>query len=378
MGERIDFPDVREGDRWPPDAGAPAPRPVLQFINAANFAGKAITPREWHVEGLIPARNVTMLSGDGATGKTLLALQLAAATVTGTSWIGQLPAKGRTVFVTAEDDMDELHRRMADVCRGQGLRMQDLGGLDLLSLAGMDALLASPEGRSDLLRSTPLFASLEEAVLERRPALLIIDPLADVFGGDEIRKTQARQFIALLRGLSIRADTSTLLLSHPSQAGMSSGEGTSGNVGWSNSVRSRMYFERPRRDRDDDAVVDPDTRVLSLKKSNYGPPSMTINLKWSGGVFALQGGSSSFGFSPQDADARFLDLLATFDREGRNVTSVPCSTFAPKLFAQHPDARGIKKADFQSAMNRLFGDGKIKLLTEGSPARQRSRIVAAT
>ncbi len=41
------------------------------------------------VPGLIPAGNVTLLAGDGGTGKSLLAQQLADATVMGGTWLGQ-------------------------------------------------------------------------------------------------------------------------------------------------------------------------------------------------------------------------------------------------------------------------------------------------
>jgi hypothetical protein len=54
---------------------------ALAFISAATLADRPIPVRGWHVEGLIPAENVTLLNGDGGTGKSLVALQLSVATV---------------------------------------------------------------------------------------------------------------------------------------------------------------------------------------------------------------------------------------------------------------------------------------------------------
>lgn len=56
------------------DAGVP---PSFKIFSLAEFDGKPIPEREWVVEGLIPARNVTDLSGDGGVGNAdqLLALQ---------------------------------------------------------------------------------------------------------------------------------------------------------------------------------------------------------------------------------------------------------------------------------------------------------------
>jgi RecA-family ATPase len=40
----------------------------------------------------------------------------------------------------------------------------------------------------------------------------------------------------MLRGLAINYQHATLMLAHPSLAGMASGSGSSGSTGWSNSV----------------------------------------------------------------------------------------------------------------------------------------------
>jgi RecA-family ATPase len=66
----------------------------------------------------VPDRTVTLLYGDGGTGKSLLALQLAAATALGVKWIGLQPAHGPVLYLSAEDDLDELHRRLGRVDKG--------------------------------------------------------------------------------------------------------------------------------------------------------------------------------------------------------------------------------------------------------------------
>src|SRR5258706_2378883 len=40
---------------------------ALSAISVARFADQPVPPREWHVSGLIPAKNTTSLSGDGGT-----------------------------------------------------------------------------------------------------------------------------------------------------------------------------------------------------------------------------------------------------------------------------------------------------------------------
>src|SRR5450432_852108 len=81
--------------------------PTLAFFNAASLQGERIPSRLWHVPELIPGGEITLLSGDGGTGKSLLALQLAVATAAALLWIGTHPANGRAMFISAEDDAKE-------------------------------------------------------------------------------------------------------------------------------------------------------------------------------------------------------------------------------------------------------------------------------
>ena len=56
---------------------------------------------------LIPQKTVTLFSGDGGTGKSLLSLQLAVGVVTGRGWIGKAVSGGSVIYMSAEDDDDE-------------------------------------------------------------------------------------------------------------------------------------------------------------------------------------------------------------------------------------------------------------------------------
>jgi hypothetical protein len=98
-----------------PGAGAGqgrGPPPELHIISVASLAGKPVPPREWFVPDVIIANRVTILSGNGGDGKSLLAAQLGVATVTETDWIGYLPKPGGVIYASAEDDPDEIHRRI--------------------------------------------------------------------------------------------------------------------------------------------------------------------------------------------------------------------------------------------------------------------------
>ena len=70
---------------------------------------------------------------------------------------------------------------------------------------------------------------------------------------------------------------------------MNSGSGTSGNAGWNNSVRSRLYFER-RIVRDGLKAIEDDTniRVLKTMKANRAASGGQIVLRYDHGQFVRE------------------------------------------------------------------------------------------
>jgi AAA domain len=105
-----------------PDGGpAPEATAELPVITAAAFAGEPVPPRRWIVQDMIPDRTVSILAGDGGDGKTTLVLQLAAAIAGDRPWLGYNPESGGVLFVSAEDDRNEIHRRLAAIAISLGV-----------------------------------------------------------------------------------------------------------------------------------------------------------------------------------------------------------------------------------------------------------------
>ncbi|MFN3824094.1 MAG: AAA family ATPase [Pseudorhodobacter sp.] len=353
-----------------PGAGPIIPRAerASRFYDASTLKDKPVPPREWLVPDLVPQKTITLFSGDGGTGKSLLALQLAVAAVAGAGWLEKPVKPGGAIFITAEDDDDELHRRLDDILRAEGLDYDGLGRLTLRSLAGEDALLAV-ESNMALVQSA-LFEELDARAAEDSPALIVIDTLADVFPSNENDRAKVRQFVGILRGLALKRQCAVLLLSHPSLAGLISGSGTSGSTAWSNSVRSRLYLSRVVQD---GYEPDPCARMLETKKANYGPVGGEIAMKWQAGVFVAEATPTGLDKLAVGAKAErvFLALLRTFAEQGRKVNHAGGPTYAPKLFASHPNAEGVTKVAFKGAMDALLTRGTICIAKEGRPSKER-------
>src|SRR6516164_7891895 len=199
------------------EAGPPQDDEPLRYVDLALD----LKPRPWLIAERIPRRNVTLLSGEGAIGKSTLLMQLLGATVlAGGQWLGTFPEHGPALYLTAEEEDNEARLRLEAVAESLGTNRYQLkgNGLNVLSFAGRDAVLAAPD-KSGFLKPTPLFERIREDVLQLKPKLIGIDAAADVFAGNEINRAQTRQFITLLRGLAIDTDSAVMLVAHPSLEG---------------------------------------------------------------------------------------------------------------------------------------------------------------
>lgn len=262
----------------------------LRWFLGSSLAGRDVPEFQWHVPGLIPTKNVTMLGGPGGTGKSLIALQLAVATAAGRRWLGRDCAAGAAVYLSAEDDAEEIHRRLDRIVKAEGIDLLDLDQLTVLPLAGEDALLLTPDPRTGVLHRTQLFRDLEALLADHPQTLVVFDTLADLHSGNENDRTIARQFIGALRGLAMHRDCAAVLLSHPSLTGKATGTGLSGSTAWDASVRSRLYL---------DTADQNDHRRLTVKKANYAPSDQEIELAWREGVFVAVDSSEAAPSRPR-------------------------------------------------------------------------------
>lgn len=399
---KIELPDMVPDDIEEPERKGKAnghdkePPALLSLLDLRQWHGVEPKPRAWIVRERIPDLNVTLLTGQGGVGKTLLMQQLSVATVLGRDWIGELPEPGPVLFITAEDDNDELHFRYDRIAAHYGATFNELadGGLSLLSLAGREAAMAVADNRG-IVRPTELFHTMARTAKAIRPRWIGLDTASDIFVVNERDRSQVRQCISLLRGVALSVGCAVILLSHPSLTGISSGTGLSGSTAWHNSVRSRLYLktDKPKNGKDDEAEEIDATagRTLEFQKSNYSALARPVRLTWRDGLLVHDQAPSlpqhEQAALDEQAKTVFLAILQRFNRADRTVSDKPRATnFAPTAFEDEPEAAQLgnkpkhRQAALRRAMAALFTAERIYIEPgpKSVPPSKRNSAVYAT
>jgi hypothetical protein len=100
-------------DRHDADLDTPT---LLDRMRARTVRGLALSglPRpSWLVDGLLPTRSVTMLYGPPKSGKSFVAIDLAACVATGRPWMGQPTKQGTVLYVVGEGASGVILRQEA-------------------------------------------------------------------------------------------------------------------------------------------------------------------------------------------------------------------------------------------------------------------------
>ena len=338
--------------------------PVLPLpwtlIDPADWSGLPTPEREWALDDWIPARQVTYLTGSGGAGKSLLTQQLCTCLALGLPFLGVPTKPIIALYVTCEDDADELHRREKAICATLAVDMGALSGkLHLVSLVGAVGNELAAFDAHNRMSITAAYKHLASKVEDTGAGFVVLDNVAHFFAGNENIRVQVAAFVGLLNQVA-QAGPAVLLLGHPNKAG----DAFSGSTAWENQVRSRLFLSTVKSV--GDAAADPDLRVLSRGKANYAKAGVMLAMRWHrfsfiGDAGPAQAEAHRLTVAQNEADdAAFLDCLRARSSQQRAVSEKRASNFAPTVFAKMTEAKGIGKVRLEAAMDRLFRSRSIE------------------
>ena len=352
----------------------------LKVINPTYWAGKPVPARQWLIPNFGARGDVMLFNGDGGVGKSLLCQQLQTALWLGSPWLGIKPVESgiRSIGIYCEDKEDELHRRQAGINRYYSCDYDHLEGIAMIDRVGeSNALMVFHRRDGGAGQITPLFQQIDAMISDFGAQVVIIDTAADTFSGSEIDREQVRTFVQKLRAWSIRTDGLVILTQHPSVTGMASGTGSSGSTGWHNSVRARVYMQRPKRFDDNGEEIPTDERDLVFKKSNYGPLGNKIRMVWRDGVFVSVGeaGPQSI-FDAHRTGETMLDVAADMVRQGIELSPDPQSRSGlVSRLRSHKELGRLTNAILTEAQKRLIDDGKLVVVSTRKSNRHSGTLI---
>lgn len=212
------------------DAGASIdPLDDPSMADVTRLLEKAPVKREQILQDMLPRGVVGFLAAAGGTGKSMLTLQLSVSIATGISFLGvPVENRGAVLMVAAEDETDEIHRRLHRLIRhlresGQFNDAHEImleQNLKIISRVGLDNRLTQHDGGT--IRDTGMgdrFANYANNFNNLQ--LVILDPVSRFRGGDENDNEAATRFVESVEQIRSKTDATILLPHHVSKMGSS-------------------------------------------------------------------------------------------------------------------------------------------------------------
>ena len=291
------------------------------------------------------AGNLNLLSGDGGSGKTTLALLVAAALADGVQPAG-MPgalsvdaARGsHTLILSFEDEAEELRFRLDGCGCRHPERVHTL----------------TPDGIAPLLTDAARLTALVE---ECGASLLVIDPVQAFLqaGADANSMSDVRRALESLRGVCRKTGCAALLIAHLNKsAGRSAMQRTSGSMDFVNAVRSAMMVvPHPRT---------ADTRCAFHFKSNGAAPGETLSFRLGDGARAGFAGVCDLdreelergGRPPRETDSSPARVRRLMERLALNLTEWTMS--AAELAARPENTEGLTPKTIAFCLERAAED----------------------
>lgn len=214
-------------------------------------------PVSWLWEGWLAAGKLHILAGPPGTAKSTLGMALAAVLSRGGDWPdGSRAEMGNVVVWSGEDGIDDtLHPRFL-AAGGDATRLSFICGI-------RDA-----DGKRRSFDPAIDMPTLQDALMESQPRLLIIDSIVSAIAGDSHKNAEVRRSLQPIVDLAASLGCAVLGITHLTKgtAGRAPWERVTGSLAFA--ALARMVFVTARRSDIRDGLA---SCVLVRAKSNIGP-----------------------------------------------------------------------------------------------------------
>lgn len=331
-------------------------------------------PRRWLVEKLIPLGIVGMVVAPGASSKSMLALQLGLSVSCGIPIFGRaIPEPGHALLLCAEDDRDEIHRRIEAATNGLDPVLAQLvkQRLHIKSMVAENNLMTSAPPRGEVRRTDyvdRLILTLKDLTDLR---LIVIDPASRFRGGDENAAQDATRFVEELERLRAATGATVIVLHHANKGSLNAEEqsqgASRGSSAMTDGVRWQMNLRKPTPTEATKNGITEERRqhfvMAAITKNNYGAPQEPIALyRGDHGVLQAWNGKAT---AHVDQLKLLVELVKNEEAAGNYYS-------ADKLERKFGGVDGVLKlgvhklrALIKTAVNQRYLDKKMKRLAVG-------------
>lgn len=258
-------------------------RPILDYVLPGLLSG-----------------TVGLIVGQGAIGKSMLALQVGLSVATGQPVAGGLwqpGGSGQVALIFGEDPPSILQERLYWLRQHAGIDDQMAADIDLSlavhSAIGEDMRIVSRSSGGGYADG-PFVPVLRKLAQGQR--LIVIDPLAFLINVEENDNGAMTRLVQTLQGVALDTGCAIVVLHHVSKGGSSEGEreewaAARGASALTNSVRWQVNLRPPNKSELTDCGISADARGLWVRvattKVNYGqPPEPAMLYRERGGILA--------------------------------------------------------------------------------------------
>jgi len=262
-----------------------------KIVKAEDLLATLPLPRKWVIEDFLPRNIVAALIAAGGSGKSYLAMNLAISVASGGILFNKfMPSKeGRVVFISGEDDIAELQRRLHWSTSSLPKHVVERIGKNINFVDLADTFEAFTEknrvGEVHMTNSvTNLISSIKESV-GSEVDLIIVDPVSRFRGGEENLAVDTTRFVQALQMFTSQLNATVLCLHHVNKGAKSNGTGQNNARGSSALVDGvRLVMELNQLSEDEIKKLYGDTQVklnilkLHCVKTNYTKPFDPIAL----------------------------------------------------------------------------------------------------
>lgn len=264
-------------------------KPLFKWLDAARDP-KTIPPRPWVVRDLLLRGQLTGIVAAGGGGKSSLALGVAVAVALGDPCgLGfeiEPDASGPVIFVSTEEDEDEIFRRLYGFAEAHGIDRRRLAN-KIAIFNGRRFVVAARSPQTRQIAPTKMLAHLRDFARDCGSPLIIFDPLVELHDADENSNNELATVMSSMRAVCREINAAGLVLHHTRKIGSATDQAGNSEIGRGGIAfvgNVRLSFTLLRATEEDGQAFGMSEEVrrhafrLDRAKGNYVPPGN--DTKW--------------------------------------------------------------------------------------------------